>query len=98
MDVTFDGVEWDERKSLQNAQTRGFGFEFAVQLFSADYVESENCSRDFGERRFIAIGLVRGFVVTVIWTPRGTNRRIISARRASRRERGIFYGDRQEET
>ena len=39
------------------------------------------------ERRFIAIGIVEGSTIAVVWTPRGSDRRIISARKASRKER-----------
>ncbi len=94
----FENVEWDERKSAWNISFRGFGFDFAAQLFVEDYVERENRGRNFGEPRFVAIGHVGDVVLTVIWTPRGTNRRIISARRASRKEREIYNGYRQKET
>jgi uncharacterized DUF497 family protein len=76
MDVEFDGVEWDERKSARNEELRGFGF---------------------GEPRYIAIGSVDGLIMTVIWTPRGMKRRIVSARPSSRKEREIYRGYRDEE-
>ena len=98
MDDRFDNVEWDERKSAKNALLRGFGFDFAAQLFFKDYVERENRERDFGEPRFVAIGRVGALIVTVIWTPRGANRRIVSARPASRKERKIYHGHRKKET
>jgi uncharacterized protein len=93
----FDGVEWDEKKSTWNATHRGFGFDFAANVFHDDYVESESCRYEDGEPRFVVIGCVDDLVITVIWTPRGANRRIISARPASKRERRIYHGHRQKE-
>lgn len=94
----FENVEWDERKSARNVVVRGFGFDFAAMLFLEDYVERENRRQDFGERRFMTIGSVGGLILTVIWTPRGANRRIISARPASKKERSIYHGHREKET
>jgi uncharacterized DUF497 family protein len=93
----FENVEWDERKSARNVSLRGFGFDFAARLFLEDYVERENRGRDFEEQRFVAIGSVGGLILTVIWTPRGANKRIISARPASKKERNIYHGHRQKE-
>jgi len=78
MDHDYDSVEWDEHKSAENGLFRGFGFDLAAQLFLVDYVEWESRGRDFGEQRFISIGPVEGRMLAVIWTPRGSSRRIIS--------------------
>lgn len=40
-----------------------------------------------GELRYLTTGVVEGLTLTVVWTPRGRRRRIISARVASGRER-----------
>ncbi len=98
MDGEFDGVEWDERKSARNALLRGFGFDFAAHVFLGDYLEEENRNEDFGEQRFVAVGAVGSVILAVIWTPRGSCRRIISARPASRRERKIYRGYCEKET
>ncbi len=94
----FDGVEWDEEKSARNEELRGFGFVVAADVFAGDYIEATSGNRDFGELRYIAIGCVDRLIVTVIWTPRGMNRRIISARPSSRKERDIYRGYRKKET
>ncbi len=82
--------EWDEAKSRWNLEERGFDFEFAARVFQGDLLEYEDRRRDYGERRIIAIGEVEGEVLFVAYTWRGASRRIISARRASRRERGAY--------
>lgn len=82
--------EWDDAKSRRNLTDRGFDFEFAARIFKADLLEYEDRRRDWGERRMVAIGEVEDEVLFVVYTWRGPNRRIISARRASRSERDAY--------
>lgn len=91
----FDGFEWDAKKSECCYQRSGFNFNYAAEVFDAGYIEWQDLRRDYGEPRFVAIGEVEGRVLAVVRTPRGTVRRIISARAASRRERRQFYGTRE---
>ena len=81
------GFEWDQEKSDATFVERGIAFEAAAEVFEGDYVEHEDLRRDYGERRLIVTGKVQGVFVSVVWTPRGQRRRIISARPASARER-----------
>lgn len=92
----FDGFEWDERKNERCKRERGFDFRFAIRIFETNVDQIEDKRADYGEARFIATGQVQGegCVLVVVWTPRGKFRRIISARRASRRERES-YGNRE---
>jgi uncharacterized DUF497 family protein len=83
----FEDFEWDEHKSQATLDARAFDFEFAVRLFDGLYRQHEDRRRDYGEQRFITTGAVDGLLVTVVWTPRGRRRRIISAWPASNRER-----------
>lgn len=87
---------WDEAKSASNFILRGFDFAFAVRLFDDRTVEHEDARRDYGERRVVAIGVVDGVHLTVIYTDRIIGgmkiRRIISARLSNNRERKE-YGD-----
>lgn len=79
--------EWDEGKSSATLTARGFDFDFATRIFEGDVVEEYDERREYGERRVLAVGQVEGQVLTVVYTWRGDRRRIISARRANRRER-----------
>jgi uncharacterized DUF497 family protein len=85
----------DRKKSEANYRERGFDFAFASMVFDGPTVVVEDTRRDYGERRFVAIGLAKGLHLTVVYTDRtGTGdrvtRRIISARRSNRRERRIY--------
>jgi uncharacterized protein len=80
--------EWDPTKQLFNEEKHGIGFEEASDVFAdANRVETPSSHQDHGEARYVAIGMVGGVVITVVFTYRGHRRRIISARRASRNER-----------
>ncbi len=91
----FVGVEWDEEKSVRCYEERGFDFDYAAKLFDGDFIEWEDRRRDWGEPRLVTVGEVEGRILAVVWTPRGNLRRIISARPASRSERGRLYGHRE---
>jgi hypothetical protein len=81
------GFEWDEAKSERTHEERGFDFEFAAHIFAGNYLADEDRRANYGEPRYIAIGEVESLILTVVWTPRGQNRRIIAAWPASNQER-----------
>ena len=86
---------WDARKSSRNFRERGFDFEFATQVFDAKTLERVDSRRDYGERRMIALGNAQDVPLTVVYTDRAEaggeiNRRIVSARKSSRREREAY--------
>jgi uncharacterized protein len=76
-------------------EDRGFDFDYAAKLFDGDFIEWEDLRHAWGEPRVVSVGEVEGGILTVVWTPRGSVRRIISARPASRSEREQLYGYRQ---
>ena len=53
-------------------------------------MEWEDTRRDYGEPRVVAMGEIDEEVYVVVYTPRESVRRIISARPASRRERDVY--------
>ncbi len=85
--------EWDEQKRLSNLQKHGIDFVRACQIFDSYTVEFEDNRYDYGEDRYIAIGETNGQILTVTYTYRGDAIRLISARKATRYERNIYYSD-----
>jgi uncharacterized protein len=92
---------WDPRKADANRRKHGISFEQARRVFFDPLVKIDMEGYDHGEIRWTAIGEIDGRgVAIVIHTSReegeyGTEEivetiRIISARRASPRERAIY--------
>jgi hypothetical protein len=86
---------WDRAKSEANLRERGFDFAFATLVFDGPWLEKEDRRRDYGERRFVVVGVADGIHLTLVYTdrehPGGTViRRIISARRSNQREREAY--------
>lgn len=46
--------------------------------------------QNYGEKRYITIGLLRRRMVIIVWTPRGAIYRIISMRKANAREQEAY--------
>ncbi len=80
--------EWDERKRRANLAKHGVDFAAATKVFEDPILlERRDRRRDHGEPRFQAIGVSGNVVLLVAYTLRNGKIRIISARRATRRER-----------
>ena len=60
------------------------------EVFSGPVVELVDDRFDYGEERYITIGMLRGRMVVLVWTPRGAARHIISMRKANDREQTRF--------
>ena len=81
--------EFDINKSLSNKQKHDIDFEEAKLLWNDDkMVEIKTSFED--EERFINIGKINSKVYAVIITYRKENIRIISARRARKKEIEIY--------
>jgi uncharacterized protein len=92
--VTFGDFEWDSDKAAANAAKHGVTFEEATTVFlDLDYL----LVRDALEpERFVAIGVSsQARVLVVVHCERGQRLRIISARRATRREHESYERRRQ---
>lgn len=84
--------EWDSTKAARNLAKHGVGFEEAVTVFddplSTTVVDPDHSLR---EDRLVIFGMsTRGRVIAVMHTERAPCIRIISAREATRSERGAY--------
>lgn len=83
--------EWDEEKDRINRQKHGISFETASYVFRDEYyIEMYDFEHSMEEDRYIAIGMV-GDLLFVVFTERGENIRLISARLATESERRLYY-------
>lgn len=79
-------ISFDPAKRRTTLTARGLDFADAAEVFAGPVFEQDDDRFDYGERRLITIGLLRGRMVVLVWTPRGAERHIISMRKANDRE------------
>lgn len=80
--------EWDANKNESNIRKHGVAFEEASKMFFRERLEKR--SDHEGEIRYIAVGEIDNRIIAVIYTPRGENIRIISARKARKNEERAY--------
>lgn len=83
-------VSFDPAKREQTLQDRGLDFQDAVEVFAGVNYRFVDDRFDYGEERIITIGRLRGRMVVVVWTQRGSARHIISMRKANDREQAQY--------
>lgn len=81
---------WDEKKRRQNLEKHGIDFADAGMIFSHPMLVKRDNRRDYLEERWAALGRLKGTVVFLAYTLRGENVRIISIRRANKKERDLY--------
>jgi len=86
--------EWDEAKSQENQRKHGVSFaEAQTVFFDENAVEFYDDKHSEWENRFLLLGLstkLRVLLVCHCLRERGMVVRIISARKATKKERGIY--------
>lgn len=80
--------EWDEQKNAHNQRKHHISFSDAKTVFHKPYHTVKSTYPD--EERFVAIGLLKGRIVAIVFTYRNDRIRLISARRARRNEETIY--------
>ena len=84
--------QWDRGKAKANLLKHGVSFADAVAVFSDDAALTM-VDNDPDEERFVTIGAdAFGHILVVVYTRRGEEIRIISARKATARERRHYEG------
>jgi uncharacterized DUF497 family protein len=92
MDLSFD---WDDEKAAANLTKHGVPFDEALAVFlDINRLDRYDGREDYGEDRFLTIGLVESFELVVAYTLRGDTIRIISARKAERHEQRDYWKNR----
>jgi uncharacterized DUF497 family protein len=84
--------EWDPAKAASNLRKHGVSFEEAATALADDYsVTGVDPEHSVGESRVVTFGTTSaGRLLVVSHTEDGDVLRIISARRATKRERRIY--------
>ena len=79
-------ISFDPAKNERNIASRGISFEVAEQFEWDTALIAEDLRKEYGERRFQALGLIAGRLHAMVFTPRGGKVHVISLRKANRRE------------
>lgn len=81
-------IEFDPKKAAKNFDKHGVRFSDCEPVFYDERALPLDEQDVDGEQRYVLMGLSAiEQIVVLVWTPRGENYRIISARRANKRER-----------
>jgi len=84
--------EWNDAKASSNLQKHGVSFEAARLIFRDVFgILEVDETLDYGEERLILTGMANDVILVVVYTERGVRIRIISARKADRREQDDYY-------
>jgi uncharacterized protein len=86
--------EWDAHKRRLNLEKHGLDFEDAARIFTEDAFVVEDAREDYGESRFLLLGLLYSQVVVMVFTKRDDVIRIISMRKATKREQQEYVKNR----
>jgi hypothetical protein len=83
--------EWDEAKRLSNIEKHGIDFADVPAMFEGDIVTIADERFDYGENRYITLGLLKYRVIVVAHTDENDVIRIISARKATKNEEKLYF-------
>jgi uncharacterized protein len=87
-----DQFEWDDDKASSNLANHKVAFEDARRAFQDAFAISRADRReDYGEDRYLLLGIAIDRLLVVAYTLRGERIRIISARIAEPRERRRYH-------
>ncbi len=87
-----DDFEWHAAKARKNYRDHGVTFDWAKQAFSDPFAVALIDEReDYGEERYNLLGMVEGQLLIVTYTERFGRYRLISARRATKKETDDYF-------
>ena len=82
---------WSESKRRRNLKEHGLDFADAPGVFEGVTYTFEDDRLDYPEQRFVTLGLLVGVPVSIVHTETVDEIRIISFRKATRREVTIYF-------
>jgi uncharacterized protein len=78
--------EWNKIKRERNLASHGVDFSALDSFEWEGALVEKDLRREYGESRYAALGIINGRLHAVVFNLRGGNYRIISLRKANRRE------------
>lgn len=84
---------WHEPKRQITLKRRGLDSAHAEQVFVGPTFTFEDDRKDYGEQRWVSLGLLREKVVVIVHTESEDEIRIISMREADKDEQILFFSN-----
>lgn len=84
---------WDESKRQRTLQRRGLDFAQVAQVFAGPTFTFEDDRQNYGEQRWVTMGLLNADVVVVVHTETVDEIRVISMRKAEKDEQRLFFSN-----
>lgn len=82
--------EWSDKKRAENLRKHKVDLLFAALIFEGPVLTEADNRNDYGETRFISVGLIYDEAYVVVHTRRGEQTRLISAWRGGRKAYGRY--------
>ena len=79
-------ISFDPAKNDHNLAERGLPFILVDRLDWSSAIINEDVRKNYGERRYLALGLIEGRLHAVVFTPRAGKVHVTSLRKANQRE------------
>lgn len=83
-------IEYDEEKRQAVLNERGVDIVYAAGIFEGETLIRIDDRADYGEPRYIALGMVENECFVVVYTERGDKLRLITAWKGGRSERSQY--------
>lgn len=84
---------WHAPKRRMTLEKRGLDFAHAEAIFAGPTYTFEDDREDYGEQRWVTLGLLRDKVVVVVHTESADEIHIISMREANQNEQFLFFSN-----
>lgn len=85
-------LEFDDAKREITLFTRGLDMARANEIFESSHMDQIDRRKDYGKVRIRTFGYLDKQPIFIVWTYRGSIKRIISMRRANEREIKKYAG------
>ena len=82
---------WSEAKRESNLKDHALDFRDAPKVFEGPTFTFEDDRFDYGEKRYVTLGLLHGVPVSIVHIETSDRIRIISFRKATKHEQTIFF-------
>ena len=85
-------ISWDESKRRENLRKHKIDLADLEAVLDSPMVTVEDDRQGYGELRLQSLGMLKGRVVFLVWTPRGDDTaHLISCRYADRQETNGYF-------